>query len=185
MRESVTFPLWSQTAGSSLFPKGPLSHALPHALVHALAITDLVCSGFIAFYSVVPRSCMSPVTTCQCDQAYRNNGKTSCRAVRPSHDECSAGVTVTTLNESQVAANQASDRSSNNCRFGSQSIGTKTRAEVNTVRSIYPRQQRSCTGDESVTTNLQRFQSRILVGEGGQSQSAQGIRGLWRSSALV
>lgn len=101
--------------------------------------------GLHCIYSVVPRSCMlSPVTICQCDPAYRNNGKTSYRALRPSRDGCSVGVTVTTLTETQVAANQASDRNSNNCRFGSQSIDTKPRvpagAVVNTARSIYPRQ---------------------------------------------
>lgn len=42
MTERVTFPLWSQTAGSSPSLKGTLSRELPHALVHASAITDLV-----------------------------------------------------------------------------------------------------------------------------------------------
>lgn len=46
--DSVTFPLWFQAAGSSQSSKGTLSRALPHALVHALAITDLVLCGFIA-----------------------------------------------------------------------------------------------------------------------------------------
>lgn len=151
----------------------PLSCAAPRTSScygdHRSCTSDVQAS---LHYSAVPRSLLSPVMICQCDQAYRNNGKTSYRAVRPSRDGCSAGVTVTTLNGSQVAANQASDRNSNNCRFGSQSIGTKprmpARAGVNTARSIYPRQWRSCICDEFVTTNLQRFRSWIPVGEAGR-----------------
>lgn len=78
--ECVTFPLWSQTAGSSQPSKGTLSRELTHALIHASAITDLVYVHGLwlhCLYSVVPRSLRSPVRICQCDQVYHDNGKTS------------------------------------------------------------------------------------------------------------